>query len=398
MKNKKRWLFFIVLLIFIGGCSYFVYKNLWEERMEVTIEKEKVTPTIDQLYQLKMKDFTIYPSPQTKSMQEGESLLKEFLEKNMLVNGHFLTNYKSNINESKSELAVGHDSLSESSGLWLRYLALKGSKDEYDQFYKKTKKIFFKNGQFSYRLNANGKLSPVNASIDDIRIMESLIEAANRFKKPQYLEELKQLLYTFEKQSLQGKVLVDFYDTKTGEAAHTVSLYYLSMKTLGYLYQIMDIPKKYLQYQYDILQNGYLSDTFPFYRAQYDYKKEKYVEKDKINVIESLLSILYLAEIGKAKPESIQYIKERVTTGTLYNAYTPEGEVVDKNQSAASYAIVAMIAKEIKDDFLYDQSMKILKNYQIMNPKSPIYGGIGNPTTLDVFSYNNLMALLAYCY
>ena len=366
--------------------------------MKVTINKEEITPVVKELYQLKDKDFIIHPSKKTESMKEGESLLKTFLEKNMLIDGKFITNYKRNEEESKGELAVGHDSLSESSGLWLRYLALQGSEKEYDSFYKKTKKLFFRKGQFSYRLNANGTLSPVNASIDDIRIMESLIEAANCFQKPQYLEELKQLLYTFQKQSLQGSVLVDFYNTDTKEAAHTISLYYLSMKTLGYLYQMMKIPEKYLQYQYEILENGYLSDEFPFYQAQYDYKTEQYVAKDKINVIESLLSILYLAEIGKARAESIQYIKERVTTGTLYNTYTPEGEVVDKSQSAASYAIVAMIAKEINDDLLYKQSMQILKNYQIMNPKSPIYGGIGNPTTLDVFSYNNLMALLAYCY
>lgn len=398
MKNKKHWLFFILGLILFGGIGYFIYKGLWEERMKVTINKEEITPVVKNLYEIQSKDFIIHPSKQTESMKEGETLLRRFLEKDMLVDGKFITNYKRNEEESKGELAVGHDSLSESSGLWLRYLALQGSEREYDAFYKKTKKLFFRKGQFSYRLNTNGTLSPVNASIDDIRIMESLIEASNRFQNPQYLEELKQLLYTFQKQSLQGNVLVDFYNTETKEAAHTVSLYYLSMKTLGYLYKMMNIPEKYLQYQYEILKNGYLSDDFPFYQAQYDYKIEQYVQKDKINVIESLLSILYLAEIGKAKPESIQYIKERVTTGTLYNTYTPEGEVVDKSQSAASYAIVAMIAKEINDDFLYKQSMKILKNYQIMNPKSPIYGGIGNPTSLDVFSYNNLMALLAYCY
>lgn len=395
--TKKAWLRLGIFVVMIG-ILFYAYHHFWESSMHVQVPESKITKEVKTAYQERVSSFHIQASSENATAKYSKQNLVQFLQNKMLVQGRFITNYKAHKDQSKSDLAVGHDSLVESSGLWLRYLALTGKEVEYWSFYQKTKQLFYRDGQFSYRLNANGDLSPVNASIDDLRIMRSLLEANARFKSKKYMTEFQTLAQKFTGHCLPGKVLVDFYDTKQQQASTVVSLYYLNLKTLAFLYQTQKIPLKYLEYQYNILKNGYISDLFPFYRAQYDYRKKAYVKKEKINVIESLLSILYLCEIGAEKKESIAYIKERVTTGTLYNAYDENGQVVDKNQSAASYAIVAMIAKEIRDDFLYQQAMNILRNFQVLQKNSPIFGGIGNPNTLEVFSYNNLMALLAYCY
>ena len=394
--KKKLLLVIMILFILIGG--YYLLKGK-EKDDNVHVDVSDITPS-KEIKQVMSKNatfkFTSYP--QTKEEKTYDQLLQQFLKNKMLVDGSFITNYKVTKNQSKGELATGHDRLSESSGLWLRHLALTGQQKAYDAFYKETKKHFYKGGQFSYRLNANGTLSPVNASLDDLRIMRSLIEAAQVFGDTQYIDELKKLVKPFKKQSIQGEVMVDFYDIDKKQASHTISLYYLSIKTMGYIYRLAGLDDKYLQYQYHLLKNGYISDDFPFYYAQYSYKKNNYVKKDKINVIESLLSILYLAEIGQAKEESLDFIRDRVKTGTLYNAYDTNGNPLDKSQSAASYAIVAMIAREINDEALYHQAMMIVRNFQITSKSSLIYGGIGDPTTLEVYSYNNLMAQLAYDY
>lgn len=316
----------------------------------------------------------------------------------MLVNGGFVTNYKAHKDQNKTELATGHDQLSESAGLWLRHLALTGTQEQFDKFYKETKKKFFADGQFTYRINADGTKSNVNASIDDMRIINALIEAEQRFDDPKYQKEIKSLVSTFKKQSIQNGMLVDFYDVKTKKPAHQVSLYYLDIKDMGYIYKTAGLSKKDLEFEYHILKNGYISNSFPLYHTRYNYNTGKYEDGKQINIIESLLSILYLSEIGQEKSQSIQFVKNAVTTGTLYNAYNSDGTPADKSQSAASYAIAAMIGKEIGDQKLYQQAIKIVQNFQIMNPSSPIYGGIGDQNTLQVYSYNNLMALLAYDY
>lgn len=396
--KKKRWIILLVITGLVLGGLY-VFKGVGKkDDITIDISGIKVTPMIEQVITEDTKSFGINPYPLNNKEKQYKKLLEEFLKNKMLVNGTFVTNYKMVKNPSKTELATGHDRLSESSGLWLRHLALTGQKEAYDQFYRETKKYFYKNGQFSYRLNADGTLSPVNASLDDLRIMRSLIEASNQFQDPWYEKELKILLKTFKKQSIQGNVMIDFYDTSQKEAGDTISLYYLSIKTMGYLYKEMNIDSKYLEYQYNILKDGYISDDFPFYYAQYSYKNNRYVDKDTINVIESLLSILYLSEIGKEKQSSIEFIKEMVTTGTLYNSYDKNGNPVDKSQSAASYAIAAMIGREVGDEDLYQRALNIVRNFQITDPQNLIYGGIGDPTTHEVFSYNNLMAMLAYDY
>ena len=316
----------------------------------------------------------------------------------MLVNGGFVTNYKAHKDQNKTELATGHDQLSESAGLWLRNLALTGTQKQFDAFYKETKKKFFADGQFTYRINADGKRSDVNASIDDMRIISALIEAEQRFKDPKYQKEIKSLVSTFKKQSIQNGMLVDFYDVKTKKPAHQISLYYLDIKDMGYIYKVAGLSPKDLEFEYHILKNGYISNSFPLYHTRYNYDTGKYEDSKQINIIESLLSILYLSEIGQEKSQSIQFVKNAVTTGTLYNSYNLDGTPADKSQSAASYAIAAMIGKEIGDQKLYQQAIQIVQNFQITDPSSPIYGGIGDPNTLQVYSYNNLMALLAYDY
>lgn len=398
MKKKTKVILLIVSLIAIGLAGIYIFKDKNEETIHVNHNVSKISSPVKKAYTTNSSSFKITSNELSLVEKEDKEKLQDFLEKHMLIKGSFITNYKAHKNQNKTELATGHDRLSESSGLWLRHLVLSGTQEQFDDFYRQTKKQFYAKGQFTYRINADGTKSSVNASIDDMRIICSLIEAKQRFKDPKYEKEIQKLVSTFKKQSIQDGMLVDFYDVESKKPAHEISLYYLNIKEMGYIYKVANLPVKDLEFQYRILKNGYISNQLPLYHTKYNYNTGKYEDNKQINIIESLLSVLYLSEIGQAKEESIQFIKTAVTTGTLYNSYNLKGEPVDKSQSAASYAIAAMIGKEIGDDQLYQQAIKIVGNYQINNPQSLIYGGIGNQNTLEVYSYNNLMALLAYDY
>ncbi|WP_283580557.1 hypothetical protein [Ligilactobacillus aviarius] len=397
---KKPIKFFLItgIVIVIGLFGVYIFKGRNQETIHVKHNVTKVSAPVRKIYTTDAATFKLSPESLSDSEKNSRNKLESFLKENMLVNGGFVTNYKAHKDQNKTELATGHDQLSESAGLWLRNLALTGTQKQFDAFYKETKKKFFADGQFTYRINADGKRSDVNASIDDMRIISALIEAEQRFKDPKYQKEIKSLVSTFKKQSIQNGMLVDFYDVKTKKPAHQISLYYLDIKDMGYIYKVAGLSPKDLEFEYHILKNGYISNSFPLYHTQYNYDTGKYEDSKQINIIESLLSILYLSEIGQEKSQSIQFVKNAVTTGTLYNSYNLDGTPADKSQSAASYAIAAMIGKEIGDQKLYQQAIQIVQNFQITDPSSPIYGGIGDPNTLQVYSYNNLMALLAYDY
>lgn len=397
---KKPIKFFLItgIVIVIGLFGVYIFKGRNQETIHVKHNVTKISAPIRKVYTTDAATFKLSPESLSDSEKNSRNKLESFLKENMLVNGGFVTNYKAHKDQNKTELATGHDQLSESAGLWLRNLALTGTQKQFDAFYKETKKKFFADGQFTYRINADGKRSDVNASIDDMRIISALIEAEQRFKDPKYQKEIKSLVSTFKKQSIQNGMLVDFYDVKTKKPAHQISLYYLDIKDMGYIYKVAGLSPKDLEFEYHILKNGYISNSFPLYHTRYNYDTGKYEDSKQINIIESLLSILYLSEIGQEKSQSIQFVKNAVTTGTLYNSYNLDGTPADKSQSAASYAIAAMIGKEIGDQKLYQQAIQIVQNFQVTDPSSPIDGGIGDPNTLQVYSYNNLMALLAYDY
>ncbi|MGH2226944.1 hypothetical protein ACQ1ZN_15105, partial [Enterococcus faecalis] len=79
--------------------------------------------------------------------------------------------------------------------------------------------------------------------------------------------------------------------------------------------------------------------------------------------------------------------------GTAFNSYDLNGSLVDKNQSAGSYAIAALIGVAENEKELYRAAITVLNNFQIMDSSSPNYGGYGDKDTKQVYSYNNLKAL-----
>ena len=57
-----------------------------------------------------------------------------------------------------------------------------------------------------------------------------------------------------------------------------------------------------------------------------------------------------------------------------------------------------MIASEVGDEELYNRAMDRMEASQIHDPASPLNGGYGDSQTNALFSFNNLIALLAYQY
>ncbi|EOH99175.1 hypothetical protein UAY_01952 [Enterococcus moraviensis ATCC BAA-383] len=389
--KKKFVLILSIFLVLIGG--YFIFFRKQTKKIVV----KEVIPEIEQLMTTNEQAFIPKKKFQSAETKERRDRLKFFIDARMLQDdGGIATNYLAQSEES--EVATGHELLSESSGIYLRNLELTDTKERFDSFYKKTKDLFYEDVQFSYRIDENGKKYPVNASVDDLRIIRALIGASGHFGLENYQKEIDDVTKNFMDTSMDENVLIDFYDIDHKKKSMDTSLFYIDLKVLGYLYKKYDVSSDYLQYHYDLINNGYLSDSFPFYQTKFNHKEEKYENTGTINIIESLLTILHLGEVDLQKQESIDFIKAQVRKGTLFNSYDLNGIPVDKNQSAASYALAALIGVAINDEELYDSAILILNNFQIDEVKNPLYGGFGDIRTKEVFSYNNLMALLAYDY
>ncbi|MEC0168684.1 hypothetical protein [Paenibacillus graminis] len=300
--------------------------------------------------------------------------------------------------DESGEAASGHEVLSESASLLMRAAMLAGDKEQFAGQWALAQQTFDMEGGFSYRYSPKQqKRYPVNAAVDDLRLIGALYEAGEVFDEPAYTKQAEKYGQRFYENNVKKGYMYDFYDNSYKTTNNFVTLCYIDLGTLRKL-SISSELRGILMHNMDgIVKEGYLSDSFPFYETRYDYHAGAY-SSENINTVESLLSILHLAEMGEHKPASIRYIKEQVTAGTLYGQYSRDGKPLNDIRSTAIYALAAMIGAEVGDDSLYQAAIARMNEFQIRDADSPLFGGFGNTDTGQAYSFDNLMALLAYAY
>ncbi|WP_195575761.1 hypothetical protein [Paenibacillus sp. 1001270B_150601_E10] len=379
-KVKNRWargMCVILLLNVLVACG--------NSSNEVVVEPPQRQPLLaDVHYGEKLK------------LESSRKLTEAFVTSKMTGPYGVYTNYKET---SESDMAAtGHEVLSESAGLMMRYYALTNQGDAFDKEWKQAEKTFEIPSGFSYRYSPKqDKTYTINASVDDLRIIRALYEAHEQFDQPEYLKLANEYGARFFKHNIKDDQLFDFYDDKYKMTNNFITLCYIDLTTL----KLLPIPeqeqKQLLRNMESIMEHGYLSDRFPFYETRYHYDTRTY-SSDGINTVESLLTILSLAEAGQHHPESIAYIKEQVQNGTLYGQYDKGGKPLNDIQSTAIYAITAMIGSVLQDVTLYEDSIKRMEQLRVNDETSPFFGAYGDPSTEMAFSFDNLMALLAYAH
>ncbi|CQR58866.1 hypothetical protein [Paenibacillus riograndensis] len=300
--------------------------------------------------------------------------------------------------DQSGEAATGHEVLSESASLLMSAAALAGDKEQFAGQWALAQQTFDMEGGFSYRYSPKQqKRYPVNAAVDDLRLIGALYEAGEVFDEPAYTEQADKYGQRFYDNNVKEGYMYDFYDNVYKTTNNFVTLCYIDLGIFRKL-SISSELRGILMHNMDgILEEGYLSDAFPFYETRFDYHTGAY-SSDHINTVESLLSILHLTETGQQKPASIRYIKEQVAAGTLYGQYSRDGKPLNDIRSTAIYALAAMIGTEAGDDSLYQAAIARMNEFQIRDADSPLSGGFGNTDTGQAYSFDNLMALLAYSY
>ncbi len=371
-KTNKLISIVAVILLFVTICIYLSYIYLFKY----------------------IKNIEINSVISREEVSKEENILNEFISKKLMSElGGIYTNYN-NIS-TEGDLTKGHDILSESQGLILNYYLYKNNKDEfYDSFKYIKENMFLKNGLISWRIE-NNKSSEVSATIDDLRIARALIIGAEEIDNLKYRYYGIKISNGIYKNLIQENRLIDFHDGYG--KSNVTTLCYLDLYALK-LFSLFDdkwndVYNKSIQ----IINEGYISDKLPLYRKYYDGNVESFDNEENIDTLLSILVILNKAEANEDISKSVAWIKERLKhigyISTSYNVNTMDESRIE---STSIYANIAQIAKVINDEELYDMAINKMKNFQVTNEKSNIYGAFGNEQTEDVYSYDNLNALLAF--
>lgn len=279
----------------------------------------------------------------------------------------------------------------------MEYAARHQNAELFASLYHFTMKNLDNGTSISYRYTpSTSTIYSVNAAIDDLRIIKSLMLGSITLAEPYYLDVALKLANRFYKTNVSEDYLYDFYDNDLKLRNNSITLCYNDFYTFMELGKTNNKWLKLSKNMLNLVKGGYISDEFPLFYPRYDYDKKGYEHPEVISMIESLVTIYHLAEVNECPETTLAYLNNLLDKGTIYATYYLDGTPSSSIESTAIYALCARIGSVSGDQGLYQKSIDKMNTFQVQNQNSPIYGAFGNPTTYEAFSFDNLMALLAY--
>lgn len=326
-------------------------------------------------------------------VSEREQILLDFVNNKLTdEKGGIKTNYTEE--DSDGDITKGSSVLSESEGLMLIYYLHRGSKEDFNRTLQYIKEnMILESGVISWRVEGD-EPSLTSATIDDLRIIKALLLATEKWKDQSYRRMALNISQGIKKDLLEDGLLSDFNDEYNKSKKTT--LCYLDLQTIKLLSNLDNDYKDVYKKSLDILEGGYVSDSIPLYKKEYNWEDGSYDEGD-IDMLLSTIVILNKLDAGEDVSKSVSWIKERMLNDKkLYSTYSvSSGKALSNVESTSIYSNVIQIAAEVGDKELYNSCLSRLQEFQVINPRSDIYGSFGDENTLQVYSFDNLNALIA---
>lgn len=307
----------------------------------------------------------------------------------MLSEGGIYTNYEDNQGASPT----GHDVLSESQGLIMEYAADVGNETLFNDAFSFVKKYLYRNN-LAIWVYSKDETANSNALLDDLRILKAL--TVMNEKTGTYDEEIEKLAEAITIYNVDGQNPVDFYDFTSELKGSRFTLCYGDLVALQKVAEVIPHMSQLAKVTLKKIQDGYISDEFPFYYNYYDYKKQSY-HKSSLNMAEAMYTLYHLSEIGEIRQESVVWLKKQMEGDGIWARYDVNGEVVNgyEYQSTAIYALVGLIALNINDKELLTNAVSRMEANRCFEEGNPLNGAFAKELS-EVMSYDQCLALLLY--
>ncbi|MBE6048620.1 MAG: glycosyl hydrolase family 8 [Clostridium sp.] len=325
-------------------------------------------------------------------VSEQEQNLLNFITTDLMTSDYgILTNY--NAEKSEGEITKGHSVLSESEGLMLLYYLDVNDKDKYDNVLSYIKnKMLMKNGLLKWRVGEDEKEVP--STIDDLRVVKALLLASEKWNEINYRKDAFKISRAIKKELADGNLLSDFYD-EYGKSNKT-QICYLDILSLRLIASLDNDYKNIYNASLELLDRSLVSEDVPLYRKEYDRSTREFDTED-LNMELNSVVLLNRAEAGLDVQKSLQFLKKKYNEDNgIFSSYDVNGNVKSNIESTTIYANLLKTASLAGDSELYEICKNKIKAYQVQDKNSKIFGAYGDTVTLQVYSFNNLNALLAW--
>lgn len=320
--------------------------------------------------------------------------LLAFLKNNMRnADGGLYTCYR----DAGGASPKGHDVLSESMGLLMECAVLLKDRQLFDESLNYVTNYMQRNGVYAWYVDPNGNQANSNALLDDLRIAKALAAAEKTWGG--YEAPLKELAgQLLSRNTYRGK-LCSFYDFKFKKSGSSICLAYGDFEVLDALAEYESDYEKLAEDFKQIVDGGFIGNTFPLYYSSYDYREQRY-SQESLNTAEALLTLYHLCGTELFRAESLQWLKNAIATNTLAARYEVDGTPVAGYQydSTAVFAIAALIGQKCGDSQLYRMSREAMERARVTDPDSPFYGCFTHSDDgSDLQSFDQLLPLVVYC-
>ncbi|WP_159435705.1 hypothetical protein [Salimicrobium salexigens] len=232
--------------------------------------------------------------------------------------------------------------LTESIGLYMRFLLLTDQKEAFQQQAKKVEQI--SQGGFVQWKSQDGHS---NASVDDLRIMRSLYEGAKEWDS-EYKTIADEIKTFIKVHQIKNNLIVDFYDMKSQKASQDIRLSYIDAEALDYFdNQIKEVHVNLLE---KVKQDVFFPEVYEIDSGNFNRQSE-------VNMIDQSLIALNSNLLEIQTESFFEFVEEEMLeSGIVYGRYDRDTlESTVTYESPSVYAILTITY--IENENLHDAQM-----------------------------------------
>ncbi len=287
----------------------------------------------------------------------------------------------------------GNTILSESQGLMMLAAAQMGEQESFDRAWRGVTAM--SDGGLSAWRMVDGKLADVNASLDDLRIVEALAMADAQLGLYGYDAQVRaEALY--DRCVLDG-YMRDFASLTEDATAQTVTLCYMDAEAMRaaayYDPRWLTAAERAVRLLSD--PESLVSEQLPLYHARYDTAKQVF-EGDVLQMNEACVAVLNAVRAGVAFPRTLDWLEDTLRAGPVYARYGADGKVTPgyDYESNATYSLLVQIGVAAGREDMARMALERMERRRSFDPA--MTGGYGEAAATEHYTFDELEAMLAW--
>lgn len=290
------------------------------------------------------------------------------------------------------QVARGQSILSETQGLMMLYAVGQNDQALFDHLLGYVRNAMTVHGLALWCDNPDNG-ARVNASLDDLRILEALQLAEDAWGG--YEQELSFRESALYRCTVRDGHMRDYVELDSRRTCQTVTLCYLDVAAMERLAETYPKWKTPADNARIVLANGRISEDFPLYYPRFSPETGKY-EGDRLQTSEAMVTLYHMAKAGMDCGPALDWLEAQMAQGAIYAAYTLDGAPAKgyAYESLATYALIAQTARLCGREELAGMALARMESKRCFT--APLVGDFGSVADVEHYTFDLIQALLAW--